>query len=56
MSKQQRLIPNLNEIMAEFTNTVEEITVGIIETTNGKEPQEENVEVEGRRKRKREKK
>ena len=46
MTEQQILIPNLNEIMEEFAETIEDTIVEHAETVAAKEVQEQNVEPE----------
>ena len=46
MFEQQRLIPNLNEIMVKFANTVEETNVESVKTVTEEEIKEKNVKTE----------
>ena len=61
MSEQQRLIPNLNEIMEKFVDTAEETNVEPVKRVTEEVVQEKNVEAEveveeGRKKKREEEK
>ena len=61
MSEQQRLIPNLNEIMEKFVDTAEETNVELVKRVTEEEIEDKNVEAEvgveeGRKKKREEEK